>query len=307
MIVNDSHCHFFSRNFFQCLSGERGQGSQKDPVAAVTASLGFEAPGTPHQLAHHWIQELDRNKVNRAALIASLPGDEESVADAVSEYPQRFVGFFMVDPREEGAPDRVKTAFVELGLRCACLFPAMHDYSVYGDSALKVFETAATLEKTAVFVHCGVLSVGVRGKLGLPSQFSLRRSNPLDLHPVALAYPDLPIILPHFGAGFFREALMLSDLCPNVYLDTSSSNSWVKYYPSLTLEDVFRQAIDVLGPDRLLFGTDSSFFPRGWQRVIWDSQSQVLDTIGVTESAQQQIFAGNFERLFPTDPGPSQA
>ena len=35
--------------------------------------------------------------------------------------------------------------------------------------------------------------------------------------------------LPHFGAGYFREALMLADLCPNVYLDTSSSNSWMRY------------------------------------------------------------------------------
>ena len=48
----------------------------------------------------------------------------------------------------------------------------------------------------AVFVHCGVLSVGVRKKLGLPSPFDMRFGNPLDLHALALKYPTVPIIDP---------------------------------------------------------------------------------------------------------------
>ena len=73
-----------------------------------------------------------------------------------------------------------------------------------------------------MFVHCGALSVGVRKKLGLPSLFDMRYSNPLDVHPVAHRFPSLRFIVPHFGAGLFREALMLADLCPNVWLDTSA-------------------------------------------------------------------------------------
>ena len=126
-------------------------------------------------------------------------------------------------------------------------------------------------------MHCGVLTVGIRRKLGLPSRFDMRFSNPLDLHAIALAHPRLPIIVPHFGAGMFREALMLADLCPNVVLDTSSSNHWIDYHPGLTLADVFRQALLVAGPSRLLFGTDSSFFPRGWNRAVWDAQYQALE------------------------------
>ena len=80
-----------------------------------------------------------------------------------------------------------------------------------------------------MFVHCGVLTVGIRRKLGLPSPFDMRFSNPLDLHAIALRYPRMPFMVPHFGAGYLREALMLADLCPNVYLDTSSSNSWMRY------------------------------------------------------------------------------
>ena len=152
--------------------------------------------------------------------------------------------------------------------------------------------------RPSIFIHCGVLSVGVRQQLGLPSPFDIRFGNPLDLHGVALKFPNVPIIIPHFGAGMLREALMVASLCPNVLLDTSSSNSWIKQTPGLTLEQVFRTALDVVGPDRLLFGTDSSFFPRGWNRAIYDQQEAVLERLGVTPEDQQRIFAGNFTRLF---------
>jgi predicted TIM-barrel fold metal-dependent hydrolase len=143
-----------------------------------------------------------------------------------------------------------------------------------------------------------VLTVGARKRLGLPSRFDLRLGDPLALAAVASKFPKVPVIIPHFGAGFLREALMAADQCQNILLDTSSSNSWVKYYPGLTLEAVFRQALEVVGPDRLLFGTDSSFFPRGWQRGVFDQQRQILDTLGVTPEAQEKIFAKNFQRLF---------
>ena len=138
----------------------------------------------------------------------------------------------------------------------------MHRYSLHDPRVATMIEQAAA-QRTAVFVHCGVLTVGIRKKLGLPSPFDMRFSNPLDLHAIALRYPRTPFLVPHFGAGYLREALMLADLCPNVYLDTSSSNSWMRY-EGLDLKTVFRRALDVVGPGRLLFGTDSSFFPRGW-------------------------------------------
>jgi hypothetical protein len=158
----------------------------------------------------------------------------------------------------------------------------------------EVVEIAAGHPGTAVFVHCGVLSVGVRRKLGLPSKFDLRLGDPLGVARLALAYPNLPFIIPHFGAGLFREALMAADTCANVHLDTSSSNSWMRYTPGLTLETVFTSALSVAGARRLLFGTDSSFFPRGWQRAIYDAQKASLDAIGVPAGDQALILGGKF-------------
>ena len=297
-MVHDAHCHFFSTRFFEALARDVADLEPGDPVSALTTLLGWEPPGEPADLADRWVKELDKHDVSRAALMASVPGDEESVAVAVARHPRRFVGWFMLDPTREDAVGRAEKAIGQLGLRCVCLFPAMHRYWLDDARVLKVFEIAAAHAGTAVFVHCGVLSVGVRKKLGLPSRFDIRLGNPLALHPIATTHPHLPIIVPHFGAGFFREALMAADLCPNIYLDTSSSNSWIKYYAGLTLADVFRQALDVVGAERLLFGTDSSFFPRGWQCPVWEDQQAALERAGADVSAMEQIFTVNFQHLF---------
>jgi predicted TIM-barrel fold metal-dependent hydrolase len=168
----------------------------------------------------------------------------------------------------------------------------MHRYSIQDDGAAKVIEAVASVPGRAIFVHCGVLTVGIRRKLGLPSPFDMRFSNPIDLHAVALRYPAVKFIVPHFGAGYLREALMLADLCPNVYLDTSSSNSWMRY-EGLDLKTVFRRVLDVAGPRRLLFGTDSSFFPRGWNYEVYEAQTRALLDLGISSGDARQILQDN--------------
>jgi predicted TIM-barrel fold metal-dependent hydrolase len=296
MNTHDAHIHFFSPRFFEVLAEQKGVDAE-DPVAHIADLLGWEAPKSAEQLAERWIEELDRHEVGRAALIASVPGDQDSVSRAVARYPDRLVGFFMLDPTRDGALDVTQRAFDELGLRCVCLFPAMHHYRVYDERVLPIFEAAARA-KAAVFVHCGVLKVGARRKLDLPSRFDMRYGNPLDLHSVALAFPRLPILIPHFGAGMFREALMVADLCPNIYLDTSSSNNWIKFHPGLTLEGALSQALAVAGPNRLVFGTDSSHFPRGWQTHVYQAQVDIMDRLGIGAPDQRKIFTENFDRIF---------
>jgi predicted TIM-barrel fold metal-dependent hydrolase len=160
-----------------------------------------------------------------------------------------------------------------------------------------VVEAAAGAGAT-VFVHCGALSVGVRRALGLPSPFDQRLGDPLAVARLAGLFPKVPFVVPHFGAGLLGDALMAADTSPNIFLDTSSSNRWTRYTPGLTLDAVFRAALAVVGPTRLLFGTDSSYFPRGWQRGIHDEQRAALDRVGIPAADQDMIFGGTFDRLF---------
>lgn len=284
LAVADAHLHLFSHRFFATLAAQK-PGLDLETIAA---QLGLVLPPEdPVKLAANWEHELDHHGVARAALIASIPGDEASALAASAAYPGRFFSYAMTNPRD-WKPSPVDAV---------CLFPAMHRYSMQDPAVRPVFEWAAQ-NRRVVFVHCGVLSVGIRGKLGLASRFDMRFSNPIDLHAIALEFPQVPVVVPHFGAGYFREALMLADLCPNVCLDTSSSNSWMRYQEShLDLRQVFRRALDVVGPRRLLFGTDSSLFPWGWKHQIFEEQAKALYELGVSHADARLIFGENLLRI----------
>jgi predicted TIM-barrel fold metal-dependent hydrolase len=299
--VQDAHAHLFSRSFFETLIRQSSELSQaEDPLARVAERTGWTLPPEdPARLAADWVRELTKHRVARVLLMASVPGDEASIATATAAFPDRISGAFFIDPTPPGSTERVRRAFDELGLQVACLFPAMHGYRVsQSDGVRSIAELARQRPGTALFVHCGVLSVGVRQKLGLPSYFDQTLSSPLELARVAAEFPSVPFLVPHFGAGMLREALMLADLCSNVHLDTSGSHRWMRYDPSVgNLADVFRQTLAVVGPERLLFGTDSSFFPRGWQAAVFEQQVAVLAELGTSREAAEAILGGNLGRL----------
>ena len=301
--IFDAHTHFFSQQFFTTLINQSPKLSQEiDPLTSVAAMTGWTMPeANPAEFAAQWKQELDQSQVSTALMLASVPGDEESIAAAVNAFPERIVGGFMFDPTKPEVETRVRRAFDDLNLKVVALFPAMHYYSTAENEGVRtVVALAAETPGTAVFIHCGILSVGVRKKLELPSKFDLRFSNPLDIYKLAVEFPTTNFIVPHFGAGMFREALMLADLCPNVFLDTSSSNQWIKY-EGLDLATIFKRALKIIGHERLLFGTDSSFFPRGWNTEIFTSQVSALVENEVGHEQAQAIFGGNLRRLLALD------
>jgi hypothetical protein len=292
LTIQDAHVHFFSHKFYSSLAAQKKSANAE----ALAPLLNFDIPAAdPVALADRWAAELDRNGVERAALIASVPGDEDSVDAAVAAHPERFYGYFMLDPTQPDALDRVKQAAANPHLHCLCLFPAMHTYAVTDPRLVPVLEVASD-HRLAVFVHCGAISLGVRKKLGLASQYNLHYSNPLDLHPVALHFPLVRFVIPHFGAGLFREALMVADLCPNIYFDTSSSNRWT-IYEGIDLSAAFKRSIEVLGLQRILFGSDSSFWPRGWHTAILEQQAKVMYELGLDAEQASQILRSNLEQL----------
>src|SRR5690242_2398946 len=102
LVVNDAHVHFFTHRFYS----ELGRQKQLENAEALGPVLHWEIPPVePPALADRWVQELDHHGVRRACLIASLPGEEKDVADAVALYPDRFYGYFMLDASQPDAAD----------------------------------------------------------------------------------------------------------------------------------------------------------------------------------------------------------
>jgi predicted TIM-barrel fold metal-dependent hydrolase len=291
--VADAHVHFFSTAFYRYFAEQK-----KTP--SIAPILGWDEPQAPEALSDRWIAEMDANGVSQAMLIASVPNDTISVGAAIERHPGRFRAVYMANPMLPSADIRFESAVREDYVTGVFLFPAMHRYSLHEEKVCGLVQVICGHPGSLVYVHCGALSLGFRKKLGIPSHFDIRYSNPMDLHALATNFPRVNFVIPHFGAGYFREALMVADLCPNVYLDTSSSNGWMRcQVEDLTLEKVFAKALSVVGPERLLFGTDSSWFPRGWVKGVFEAQAKALANIGASEETARRIFGENLMRIAP--------
>src|ERR1700744_4029018 len=94
LAVSDAHFHFFSHRFFASLAEQKGVRPDE-----LTPLLNWQIPPSdPALLADAWVAELDKQGVAKAALIASVPGDADSVMAAVRRHPRRFYGYAMVNP-----------------------------------------------------------------------------------------------------------------------------------------------------------------------------------------------------------------
>ncbi len=302
--VIDAHVHFFSAHFFTAFVQQRGHGLPVTDRQALLETLGWEIPPEdPVALAARWVTEMDHYGIERMVLLTSLVGDETSVAAAVRAFPERFIGYIRVDPHQPDMPERVEYALGTLGLRGIKGFPAMECFHAYDQIVYPIYELAAAYQ-VPVLWHFGLLQSAIGAHLGLPSQADARYSNPMDLQKAARDFPQVQFIIPHFGAGYFGETLLAAAHCPNISIDTSSANGWIKYLPySLDLQGVFARTLQAVGPERLIFGTDSSWFPRGFRSDILETQLQILAALKVPKKDVELIMRGNIARLLHLEGG----
>ncbi len=245
--------------------------------------------------AGRWSAEIDN--VQLEAVVFVTGGGNKVLAEAIGDYP-RMLGFAHHDPFSPGAADELRRAVSEEGLRgYKVLAPALPG-AIDDEALMPVWQAAEDLG-IPVLVHFGVLGGGG----GTAAHVNI---SPLKLHDVAKAFPYTPFVIPHFGCGYPGELLQLAWACRNVYVDSSGSNEWIRWMPyPLTLADLFRKFLETVGPERILFGSDSSHFPRGLVRVYYDEQTRIVSQLGLSNGDQHLIFAGNAARLLGIhDEGP---
>ena len=299
MSVVDFHAHFFSRVFFETLAAQSAQpGTVEERLARVVAKTGIELPSA--DVAVHtarWIGELDRHGVDHMCAFASVPEEIPVLAQAGALSKGRITPFALVNPTVAGVADKVRVLLAEKGFRGVLLFPALHHFHIGGPEAEPLL---AVLEqhRAIAYVHCGALVVKLRDLLGVPTPADVSFANPLALVAPARAHPNVRFVIPHFGAGLLRETLFAGRSAPNIFVDTSSSNSWAATHePKLTLLEVFRHALEEFTPQRILFGTDSNVFPAGWRADRRDEQLAVLRDLRLAPADIEAITAGNARRL----------
>ena len=162
----DAHLHFFTREVLRFYARQSAEyGALKDPTTRVAERLGISPPPRePEDLAAQWAEELERHHVSRAFLFGSGPGEQRSVSRAVEAFPQRFVGFQMLNPRDPEAA-RATADIAAKGLRGLLLFPAMHLFFPDDPACLDTCRLARKYG-LIVFVHIGPLRIVIQEKLG---------------------------------------------------------------------------------------------------------------------------------------------
>ena len=277
-MVIDSHCHILPPDFPQ----RRADLLNRD---ATFASL-FSNPQAPMATAERLIASMDRDGVERA-VVMGMGWTDPSLAREVNDYiiasvarsPARLTGFCSASPGWGDAGAEEIERCVAAGLRgVGELHPDSQGFDITDKAVLApLMETASRLG-LPVLVHASE-PVGH----DYPGKGS---TTPERLYRFIQNFPANLIILAHWGGGLPFYALMpeVPDVIRNVYFDTAAS-------PFLYGFRVFPVVAGLVGPDKVLFGTD-------YPLVSAPRLLAQLNEAGLEAGDRQAILSGNAARLF---------
>ena len=241
------------------------------------------------QMAEWYVRRITDAGVAKAVVVSVIP-DSQYTRDFIAAANGQVAALAYIDPRLPEAPAMLEREMAA-GFKGVKLLPVNRCYYLSDPVCRPFFEKAAQLG-AAITVHYGV-TVDPTG--------DLRYADPTDLSPVARDFPDITFVIAHFGAGYLNEALRLGYQCKNVCVDSSGTNNWMDYDShGLTLAQVFERALLALGPERVLFGTDSGTTApyRAWIKY---QQLRTLEELGLSAHDRDLIVRGNAVRIFGLD------
>ena len=290
--VVDAHVHLFSLAIMEEMIAafphmERFQKAVKDRKWGRRGEHVSLPELDPVEMADWYDARLDDAGIAKAIVVATAPSQYLREFVAVS---RRVSVLAAPDPRDPASVELLERE-VEAGFKGVKLYPVNRCYKL-SDPACKPFFDRAEELGVSFIIHYGV-TVDPTG--------DMRFADPIDLSPVARDHPESKFVIAHFGAGYLDSILKVAYQCKNVCVDTSGTNNWMdNYVPKLTLPEVFERALMGLGPDRILFGTDSGT-TAPYRKWIAFQQRRVLEELGLSDSDRDLILRGNAVRIFKID------
>lgn len=277
-MIIDFHTHVFPPEIVahreQFFSGEPAfrllyENQKKSPLASAEDLIGT----------------MDRLQV-RGAVTFGFPWKQSAlirrsndyVLESLRRFPDRLVGFACLNPE---LPDAL-----EEGERCLRAgMKGIGELALYGSPGPRgwreLFSPLARLaadRSVPLLLHTNE-PVGHRypGKERLPAW---------DLYGLIQSFPETQFILAHWGGGLWWYRLLkreVREVLQNVYVDTAAS-------PFLYRPEIYRYAIEILGADKILFGSD-------YPLLTLDRYVQELGETGVDPLDQQAILGLNARRV----------
>ena len=226
-------------------------------------------------------EDIDRSVVMNAnwSSLELVRETNDYILDSVARYPERLVAFCSIPPTSEAEKIAELERCVRGGARgIGEMRPEFQGFETGDEPTLDTIIEIALKNNLMLCVHASE-PVGH----DYPGKYTF---TPDKIYKMILRYPDLTILLAHWGGGMPFYALMpeVKQAMKNTYVDTSAS-------PYLYTPDIYKHVIDLIGADKILFGSDYPLM----------SPSKVLNQIyplGLSDEAKELILHGNAERLF---------
>lgn len=293
--VIDAHVHLFTVGLLEEWLSQVPEGQmQRFRTALKDRKFGRRGDQvlpdmTAEETARWYAERLAASDVAKA-LVVSVAPESQWTRDFLVAAQGHVHALCNLDPRDPGAPDMLAREMAA-GYRGVKLLPVNRCYHL-SDPACRPFFEACSELKANLIIHYGV---------SVDPGADLRFADPIDLSPVARDFPDVTFVIAHFGAGWLDSVLRLAYQCKNVCVDTSGTNNWLDHYvPKMTLAEVFERCLTAMGPERILFGTDSGTTApyRTWIRRM---QQRTVEELGLSDADRDLILRGNASRIFRLD------
>jgi predicted TIM-barrel fold metal-dependent hydrolase len=259
----------------------RGSSGEPAVVVDIHAHLGQPTrPGEDVGRGEALLEAMDNAGVDRACVFASAtrasdyPMETELILRLSVQTDGRVIPFARVHPfwREEAVAQLTSAA--QAGVKGLKLHPFMDGAFMANDASLvhPLVRVAADYG-LVILVHSGW---GFTSAPGIVAD-------------LARAFPSVSVIMGHSGRyGYHREAAAVGADVPNLSFDVAG----------LATPSAVDELVGLVGPDRVLFGSDHPYSPVGfelekvarWSRLPWPQLAAVV--------------GGNAGRLLGFDGGP---
>lgn len=201
----------------------------------------------------------------------------EVILEAMRRWPDKLIGFCAVNPLEPGAAREVERCLYQ-GFR------GVGEVAWYGEDP---GEDLACLRPVAELCqHFRVpLLLHTNEPVGVAYPGKSAMSLP-GLYRVIREFPEVTWILAHWGGGLPFYGLLkkeVSEVFRQVYFDTAAS-------PYLYRPEIYRLAAEMVGPEKILFGSDYPLLPPS-------RYFKEMEGAGLSEDVKEMILGKNLARI----------
>ncbi len=276
-MIIDFHTHVVP----PAIKQDPGRYVGRDPCFDVLYAM----PNTKLATAAELLESMDKSGVDVSVMLnigwsshrlCQESGDD--LMEAVARHPRRLVGFAAVQPLAGDDALKEIERCEQGGLKG--LGELRSDIQGYDLADRATLGPVVELARRLGFIWLSHASEPV-GHI-YPGK---GRITPDALYSFITAFPDLKIVLAHWGGGLPFYALMpeVASALTNVYFDTAAS-------PFLYRPAIYKQVAELVGDDKVLFGSDYPLLRQS--RLIDEIRAQTL-----AREVTDKILGGNSRRL----------